>query len=304
MACEACESVENRREGRAYCAARPLRFFYRTMIGRILFRPLICRPVSALAGKFLDTRLSRALIPGFVRKNHIDMSQFEDREYRSYNDFFTRRVKEGMRPFSEQATDFCAPCDSMVSVYPVASDSTFCIKESQYTLHALLDDAELARMYEGGTCVIFRLGVCDYHRYAYFDDGAIVTARKIRGVFHTVQPIAIERVPVFHRNTREWTLLRTAHAGDVIYIEVGAMMVGRICNHPVSGQVRRGQEKGYFAFGGSTVIVLFRRGNVCPEQDFLRNTALGLETPVRQGEVIGRFLCATPHEEEDISVGN
>ncbi len=300
----ACESAETKREGSTYRAARPLRFFYRTTVGRILFRPLICRPISAAAGKFLDTRLSRGLIPGFVRRNRIDMSQFEEREYRSYNDFFTRRVREGMRPFSATAEDFCAPCDSLVSVYSITPDATFCIKESRYTVRTLLEDAELAKTFEGGTCVVFRLGVRDYHRYAYFDDGTIAATRKIRGIFHTVQPIAVERAPVFHRNTREWTLLHTAHAGEVVYMEVGAMMVGRICNHPVRENVSRGQEKGYFAFGGSTVIVLFRRDRVTLEEDFWQNTVQGLETPVRQGEVIGRFFAQPSDGEGEASVAD
>ena len=277
----------NMREGVVYRAASPLRFFYGCRLGRILIRPMISRPVSALAGKILDSRLSRGWIAPFIHKHHIDMEMFEPGPFANYNAFFTRRCLPGKRPFSLVATDFCSPCDSALSVFSVGEGQTFTVKHSVYTLASMLDDAELAKAYAGGTVWIFRLGVQDYHRYAFPDDGEVLWTRKIPGVFHTVQPVAVEEVPVFHRNTRSVTALRSDHFGDLLQMEVGAMMVGRICNHPGKTRVCRGEEKGYFAFGGSTVMIILPPGAVRVDEDIRNNSARGLETKVRQGEVIG-----------------
>lgn len=283
-------SEKGGREAVEYRASRPLRFFYGCLLGRLLMRPMVCRPVSYIGGKFLDSRLSRGLISPFIRNHQIDMSPFEPGPYANYNAFFTRKCLPGKRSFSDEAADFCAPCDSALSVYALEEGQTFVVKQSVYTLATLLKDAALAKHYIGGTVMIFRLGVQDYHRYAFPDDGEILWTREIPGLFHTVQPIAVERIPVFHRNTRCITQLRSDHFGDLLQLEVGAMMVGRICNHPKTGRVRRGEEKGYFAFGGSTVMVVLPAGRVAVDEDIRKNSAAGLETKVKQGEVIGHRL--------------
>lgn len=151
----------------------------------------------------------------------------------------------------------------------------------------LLRDRAQARAFRGGLCLIFRLTVGDYHRYCFFDDGVVLGGRFLPGVLHTVNPVALGGYDIYKENARAVTLLRTRSFGDAAQVEVGAMLVGRICNTHTSGFFFRGQEKGYFEYGGSTVVLLLRHGAAELRRDILRNTADGVETRVRQGERIG-----------------
>lgn len=149
-----------------------------------------------------------------------------------------------------------APCDGRLSAYRITDQSEFRIKNSVYSVQTLLGNDPRASLFRGGTCLVFRLCVDDYHRYHFFDDCTIEPSRFIPGVLHTVRPIALEHTDVFHQNCREATFLHTAHFGLAAQIEVGAMLVGRICNHPPRPNIHRGDEKGCFLYGGSTVVLL------------------------------------------------
>lgn len=112
----------------------------------------------------------------------------------------------------------------------------------------ILKNPSLAKRYEGGYACVFRLCVDDYHRYSYPADGEKSENIRISGILHTVNPIAVESVPVYHENTREYCLLKTERFGTLIQMEVGAMMVGRICNYHGPRYVKKGSEKGRFEF--------------------------------------------------------
>ena len=161
------------------------------------------------------------------------------------------------------------------------------LKLTDYTVESLLRDEKLAAVYEGGQVLIFRLAVDDYHRYCYMADGEKEENVRIQGVFHTVNPIANDYFPIYKENTREYTVLHTKEFGDMVVMEVGALMVGKIVNHHGKAQVQRGQEKGYFQFGGSTIVVLLKKGAAILDPDILENSAEGIETVVRFGEKIG-----------------
>ncbi len=239
----------------------------------------------------MDSRLSARRIGKFIKENNIDMSDYENRKYVSFNDFFTRKILAGKRPFSTDSTDLCSPADSRLSVFSITEGATFTIKGTPYTLEELLMDKALAKEFSEGTLLVFRLSVDDYHRYAFFDDGKIaVPPRYIKGAFHTVRPIAFtKKRRVFCRNAREVTVLDTDHFGKAVQVEVGAMMVGRIVNHDIQ-YYQRGEEKGYFAFGGSTVVLILQKDAALLDPCFLENTQNGLETRVRCGETIGKEL--------------
>ncbi len=266
-------------------ALKSMRFFYRTFLGRLLLKPLVQPWVSRLMGKYKDSGRSCRAIPKFIEKNHIDMSIYEDREFTSYNDFFTRKIKPGARSLCMDADALMSPCDCKLSVYTADESGMYEIKNSLYALSDLVGE-ENAKAFVGGTLLVFRLTVDDYHRYAFFDDGTAEKPVHIPGVFHTVNPIAMERYKVFSRNTREYTLLHTKNFGLAAQIEVGALMVGRIVNHDKTDFVR-GEEKGYFEFGGSTVILLLQKGVAKIDEDILRNMQNGLETRILFGEKIG-----------------
>ena len=266
---------------------RLLEWMYGTAIGRCFVRLMIVPRVSRAAGWLLDQRISALAVPAFIRKNCIRMEDFEQRPFTSFNDFFTRRVREGRRPIDREPAHLIAPCDSKLTVYPIGEDSRFCIKGVEYTLESLLRDRTLAERFLGGTLLLFRLTVGDYHRYGYVDSGFIGPQTHIDGVFHTVNPAAASRYPIYRENTREFALLESEYFGTLLQMEVGAAMVGRIVNEPGNRAVQRGEEKGRFEFGGSTVIVLLQKDAAMIDEDILRNTREDAETIVRLGEKIG-----------------
>ncbi len=259
-----------------------LRFLYHTIPGRMLLKPLTAPPLSQLAGHFLDHPASRILIPGFIKRNHIDINEYEKSTYRSFNEFFCRKIRPELRPVDPAAEHLVSPCDGYLSIYPVSDDLVIPVKQSRYTISSLLHSDHIAKKYDGGWCMVFRLCVHHYHRYCYPDSGVKSRQTKIKGVFHTVRPVALQALPVFQENTREYCLLRTEKFGTLALMEVGAMLVGRIRNHPGHRQVARGQEKGYFQYGGSTIILLAGKDQIrLPES--LKGA---IEVPVNMGQMI------------------
>ncbi len=269
---------------------RSLRFLYHTRPGRICLRAATARGVSNAAGWFLDSRMSRPMIRRFVKKNHIRVADFENRKYRSYNDFFTRKINPGLRPVDMEPGHLIAPCDGKLSVYPIRSNSTFRIKGGDYSVSDLLHNNTLAKQFSGGLCLIYRLCVDDYHRYCYFDSGTKGRNYFICGRLHTVRDIAQERYKIYKQNCREYTVLHTDHFGMAVQIEIGAMMVGRITNHHGIYAFQRGEEKGTFEFGGSTIVVLLRRGCAEIAPEILHATLDDRETVVKLGEQVGRAV--------------
>lgn len=265
-----------------------LEVIYGHALTRMLLRPFLSPAVSDICGKFLSTRLSRRIIPSFVKKNHIDLGIYEKQEFDSYNAFFTRKIKAEQRPINEQKNILISPSDGKVTAYPITQKGRFWIKHTQYSAAQLLKDERLAERYMGGWIYVIRLTVDDYHRYCYVADGRKSRQRKIRGVLHTVNPVANDYYPIYKMNSREYCLLKTKELGTILLMEVGALMVGKINNHEEdSAQVKRGDEKGMFEFGGSTIVVMTEPGMAEPDKDIIHNTKAQAETLVKMGEPIG-----------------
>ena len=266
---------------------RMLKVLYGSVPGRVVLKLLVSPVISRIAGVLLSSRLSVPLIKPFVQKNHIDLSQFAPGPYPNYNEFFSRKIQPELRPVDMDPTHLISPCDSKLTVLPISSESRFMLKHTPYTVASLLKNEVLARKYEGGTAMIFRLTVDDYHRYCYMADGVKEDNVRIPGVLHTVNPIANDVYPIYKENAREYSILHTEHFGDVLMMEVGALLVGKIVNHHGKTRVKRGQEKGYFQFGGSTVVLLLEKERAVIDSDILENSRQGIETVVRMGEKIG-----------------
>lgn len=264
-----------------------LKILYDTVGGRCVLKLLTMPVLSELAGKFMDSGFSKPLIKPFIRKNNINLSEYYTDNIKSYNDFFTRKIRPEMRKIDMNPESLISPCDSKLSVYDINRDSIFEIKGSQYSIYDMIENPELARKFEGGICLVFRLEVTDYHRYCYIDSGAKSNNVHIKGILHTVNPIAFRRYNVYRQNSREYTLLHTENFGDVLQIEVGAMMVGKIQNHHGKCRFSRGKEKGMFLFGGSTIVLLLQKDKALIDKDIVRNTQNGFETIVKYGEKIG-----------------
>ncbi len=264
-----------------------LRKLYGSTLGRISLKLLTKPALSKLAGLFLDSSYSKFLIKPFLKNNNIDTSQFVMEGFECFNDCFTRRIKDDMRNIDMNPNHLISPCDCKVTSYDITADSSFIIKNTKYTVASLLKDKKLAEKYNEGNITILRLSVDDYHRYCYIDDGCKTSNRFISGILHTVNPIATEYAKIYSENSREYTLLHTKNFGDVIQIEVGALLVGRIKNHHNRHRFRRGEEKGMFEYGGSTIVLLTKKDKVRIDTDILENTADGFETKIQMGEKIG-----------------
>ena len=257
-----------------------LEVIYGHALTRMLLRPFLSPAVSDIC--------SRRIVPSFVKKNHIDLGIYERQEFDSYNAFFTRKIKAEQRPINDQKNVLISPSDGKVTAYPITQKGRFWIKHTQYTAAQLLKDERLAERYMGGWIYVIRLTVDDYHRYCYVADGRKSRQRKIRGVLHTVNPVANDYYPIYKMNSREYCLLKTKELGTILLMEVGALMVGKISNHEEdSAQVKRGDEKGMFEFGGSTIVVMTEPGMAEPDKDIIQNTKAQAETLVKMGEPIG-----------------
>ncbi len=234
----------------------------------------------------MDCRISKIHIKGFIKKAGIDLSEYEPQEYKNFNECFTRKIIKEKRPVCQQPDKLIAPCDARLSAYHIGEDSSFEIKRSRYRVSDLLQGSKKAPDYQGGVCLVFRLCVDNYHRYGFVDDGEILENRAISGRLHTVRPIAMERYPVFVQNSREYTILDSKNFGRMAQIEVGAMMIGKIVNYKHSGTVTRGEEKGMFLYGGSTIVVLLEKDQITLPQQLFETTKQGRETPVKYGQAL------------------
>lgn len=261
-----------------------LKFLYQTVPGRVILKGLSSVHLSKTVGAFFDSPLSLPIIPLFIKLNKIDMSEYRETGYKCFNDFFTRTLKPHARVFDMDPTHFVAPCDGLLSAYRIDKDMIIPVKQSSYSISSLLKNPELAQKYEGGTALVFRLCVNHYHRYAYPVTGRKSYNKHIKGVLHTVRPIALRNRPVFTENSREYTLIKSKEFGTILQMEVGAMLVGKIQNYHRAAYVRRGQEKGRFLYGGSTIILLIQKDKVNFSRGLFAATEHGFEIPVKMGE--------------------
>lgn len=267
---------------------RFLRFLYTNRMGKHLLKFMISDKLTRLIELYMNTRISTLKIDPFIKENKINISDYEKKFYISYNDFFTRKIKKSRRPVNMEPDVLISPSDGKVTVYPISDKLVVNIKNIDYSIKSLLLDRELAEELEGGWLYVIRLTVDNYHRYCYPDSGYQHENYYIPGFFHTVNPVALENTSVFAQNCRAYTIIDSDHFGRIIQMEVGAMGVGRIVNYKESEFVEKGEEKGYFEFGGSTVCLFVPKGSAVPDADMIKNTAEGFETLVKMGEQIGK----------------
>ncbi len=260
---------------------------YRNFFGRCIIKIGVSPWVSKLGGKILSCSFSKIFIKGFVKRNNIDLSLYEKSRFKSYNDFFTRKIKPENRPVEKDENALISPADGKVSVFEINEKSVFEIKNSNYTCESLLQDKILAKKFQNGYAFVIRLTVDDYHRYCYACDGQKGKNVHIDGVFHTVNPVAFEHFQVFKENTREYCVITSPVFGEIVQMEVGATLVGKISNcHKGVQRVFKGSEKGKFEFGGSTIVVFVQNGMIKPPQKLINRTKQGFETIIKQGRTL------------------
>ena len=264
-----------------------LECMYQSAIGRAILKPFVAPVFSRFMGAVMDSRLSTVMIVPFIKKYNMNMEEYKPKFYSSYNEFFSREIKPECRPIANENGSLISPADGKLSAYKIEENCSFTIKHTQYTVESLLKSKTLAKEYEGGYAVIIRLTVDNYHRYCYVADGQKGKNHYIQGVLHTVNPVANDFVPIYKENAREFCRIRTKEFGELIQMEVGALMVGKIVNYHSCKEVTKGEEKGKFEFGGSTVVLLLKKDVVKLDKDLLENTQKGYETLVKMGEKIG-----------------
>ena len=266
-----------------------LRFLYGTALGRLVLRLLIQPKVSKAAGRFLSSRFSARIVPYYIRKHGIDMEGVETPQggFPSFNAFFTRRRRDAFAGVA--SGQLLSPCDAFLTPIPIRGDTIFDIKHTRFSLEDLLKDKQLAAHFRDGLALVFRLTPAHYHRYCYAADGTVLRHRRIAGKLHCVRPIALREIPVFAQNSREYQLMRTKRFGWMVQMEIGALLVGRICNERLSmetNHVHAREEKGYFEFGGSTILLLLEKDAVSVRKELYGRRNEDGEIPVRAGEHI------------------
>jgi len=273
---------------------RWLRWLYHDPKGRLALNALVKRKVlSSFYGMLMDAPSSCSKIPEFVKSLGIDMSEAirPVGDYDSFNDFFIRTLKPGARPIDTSPRSIVSPADGKVLAFEHMNGfDDFFVKGQSFNLNSFLQDAALAEKYADGTLMIFRLAPVDYHRFHFPADGRISATKAIKGAYYSVSPYAVKNMlRVYWENKREYSVLTTETAGDIVLCEVGATMVGSISqNYTPNVAVKKGQEKGWFTFGGSTVVMLLEKGKAKVDGDILANTRKGYESTIKLGERVAK----------------
>ncbi len=275
-----------------------IKFAYGNPIGRLLGPIIASKWFSKLYGNAQDSLKSAQKVAPFIENFHIRMDQFEkgslkenpiETSYQSFNEFFIRAFREGQRPFTQNDQEMGAFAEARYFGHAAMTDNlTIPVKGSMLRAVDLIGDPELAEAFIGGPLMVARLCPVDYHRYHYPDNGRTLKAFTVPGDLHSVNPLALKyRQDIFIRNERRVSILETENFGKLAYIEVGATMVGKIVqSFDESQPFSKGDEKGYFLFGGSTVVLCGEKGRWTPSADMLKNTQAGIETYIQLGDVV------------------
>jgi len=248
--------------------------------------------LSWLYGAVQKATFTKLKIKPFIDQLRINMDEAlleKPEEYSSFNDFFTRQLKPGSRMIDKNPTTVVSPADGRILVYPIIENGQLIqVKGKTSSISAILGSDELADPFVGGSAAVIRLAPSDYHRFHFPVDGIPVKASLIKGNYYSVNPCALKKVEhVYSQNKRMVTMIHSFKLGKIGMVEVGATMVGSIVQTYYPGApVSKGTEKGYFQFGGSTVLLLFRPGTIRWHSDLIENTERGLETLVKMGESI------------------
>ncbi|KAG8776582.1 hypothetical protein FRC12_000836 [Ceratobasidium sp. 428] len=256
----------------------------------------LLKSMSIKQGQKYDSPESAREIPAFIAFHNLDVEEIKDPldSFKNFNEFFYRKLKETARPVSEPQNPgrmvSCADCRMMA--FETVNDATrLWIKGREFSVKRLLGEtyANEFPKYDGGALGIFRLAPQDYHRYHSPVDGVVGPMTYISGEYYTVNPQAIRtQLDVYGDNARKIVPIDSPTFGRVMCVCIGAMMVGSIITTVKEGeQIARGQEFGYFAFGGSTIVILFERGKLTWDDDLLANGQSTLETLVRVGMGVG-----------------
>lgn len=271
----------------------PLRWAYETGPGRFVLEALIRKPwFSALYGKWADCSCSRSEIPRFLERFDLDTAEFAKPpdSYATFNEFFSRRLTPEARPVDPAGDSVIFPADGRHLFLPDLSrvDRIYA-KGQSLPLGELLGDSRLADRFRDGAALLSRLCPTDYHRFHFPLSGTPGAALPIAGLLYSVSPIALRRkIRYASGNKRQLSQITGSPVGDYLFLEIGATNVGTIVLTSSAGSpAQKGDEKGYFRFGGSMVMTLFPKDTVIAEPDLAEHSANGIELYARMGDRMG-----------------
>jgi phosphatidylserine decarboxylase len=278
-----------------YNAAR-LNFYHAHPLGRLLMNNLFS---TRLYNRFWLRRMyrpaSRKLIPAFIEKYRVNTDEILDPldSFQTFNDFFIRKLKPTARPVDAEPSAVVAPSDGQMTVQPeLTPGDTFLVKGHTFSLETLLGDKGLAAQFKQGALANIYLAPYDYHRFHYPVDGVLEERRRTGGRLFAVNPeISIANgFRPYDVNVRQINVLSDARYGRMLIVEVGAHSVGRIVDSDgPNGSKRKGEEKGYFEYGGSTVVLVFQRGAIRFDDDLCQKSQEPIACRVKMGERIGQL---------------
>jgi len=272
---------------------RSLWFLYKNPLGKFFRRHCMRhRWFANLVARHYNSPRSIKLIKPFIDKYHIVMDDFEvpKKGFSSFNDFFIRKLKPGKRVIDPSPNNLAAPADSKIYAIPTLTpDSIFYVKQQPFNLERFVGNATMAEYFDKGTLLMFRLAPYDYHHFHFPIECTPSPASNITGSLESVNPIAFKSgVQPLIENERHVILLQTSAQNLIAMILVGAMIVGKIVEtYTPHALCKKGDTAGYFAFGGSTIVLLCKQGMLKTNPLFLQHSLQGFETEVKMGEVIG-----------------
>ena len=275
-----------------------MRFLYENPVGRFATWALFKRAFfSNICGIWADSKFSKGTINSFIKSNNIDVDEFlfAPSAYKTFNDFFTRQLKEDAINIAEKGNENVISLPSHgrhLVVQNVSEATSFYVKGQKFNLAKFLGDKKLAESFVGGDMLISRLAPVDYHRFHFAISGEIVARKQINGDLLSVSPIAlVPRLSVFWENKRVLNIIDNAKLGYCAFVEIGATNVGSIVNsRKVGDVVERGDEAGMFRFGGSCVVSLFPKGRIAWNETLLEMSAKNIECYARVGTQCGTIL--------------
>lgn len=277
---------------------RYLRWIYHTSLGKLSLWSLVKRKIfSQWYGKRMNHPKSAAKVPHFIKNYNLDPSEYlkQPEEFKHFNDFFYRKLKADARPIDNDPAHLVFPADGRHLAFQKLSEATHIFAKGQsFDLASLFQDKKLAERYYSGSLLISRLCPVDYHRFHFPASGIPSPVKLINGYLASVSPIALrQNLSILWQNKRTLTHLATESWGKIICMEIGATCVGGIAQtFKPHHSVLKGEEKGYFRFGGSMTMLFFEPGTIQFAEDLQKYSKEGIELYARMGEFAGTSLLA------------
>ena len=274
-----------------------LRWAYENPLGRLSVEAVVKRMIfSHWYGWRMNLPKSRDRIQSFVESFGLDANEFEKTldEFDHFNDFFARKLKPSARPIAPEADTVTFPADGRhLGFQDLSRVSGVFVKVQRFDLEALFHSQELAQRYQKGSAVLSRLCPTDYHRFHFSTDGVPAPSLRMPGPLYSVSPIALrQNLAYLWQNKRELTQIQSPGLGTVTIVEFGATNVGSIKQtYSPNRAVSKGDEKGFFSFGGSATMTFFEPERVELSPDLVEHSRLQREVYARMGDVMGHKIA-------------